>query len=159
MGLVSKRLQDLNIKLPHPAAAVANYVGFTRVGSLIFVSGQLPFGADGKIAPAHLGKLGPRSSIEAASDAARTCAINVIAQAQAAVSDLDRIAQVVRLGGFFNVDGSFDPLSTAMNGASDLMVAVFGQRGRHARSAVGIAHVPFGALVEIEATFEIGAEI
>ena len=158
MALVAKRLEELGIKLPHPAASVANYVGFTRVGTLLFVSGQLPFGPDGKIASAHTGKLGPHSSTETASQAARLCAINLIAQAQAAVDDLDRIAQVVRLGGFFNVETSFDPLSQAMNGASDLMVEVFAQRGRHARSAVGVAHLPFNALAEVEAIFEIGGK-
>jgi len=140
MSLIAKRLEDLGIKLPHPAAPVANYVPFTRVGSLLFVSGQLPFGPDGKISSAHTGKLSPQSSTEAAS---------------AAVGDLDKIVQVVRLGGFFNVEKSFDPLSAAMNGASDLMVGVFAQRGRHSRSVVGVAHIAFNAFVEIEATFEI----
>jgi enamine deaminase RidA (YjgF/YER057c/UK114 family) len=155
MSLIAKRLEDLGIKLPHPAAPVANYVPFTRVGSLLFVSGQLPFGPDGKISSAHTGKLSPQSSTEAASAAARVCAINLIAQAQAAVGDLDKIVQVVRIGGFFNVEKSFDPLSAAMNGASDLMVGVFAQRGRHSRSVVGVAHIAFNAFVEIEATFEI----
>ena len=157
MSVVAKRLEELGIKLPHQAAPVANYVGFTRVGALLFVSGQLPFGPDGKISPKYVGKLGPHSSIELASEAARLCGINLIAQAQAAVGDLDRIVQVVRLGGSFNVETSFDALSQAMNGASDLMAAVFAQRGRHARTAVGVSHLPLNALVEIEATFEIGA--
>ena len=152
---VNKRLTELEITLPHPAAPVANYVPFTRVGKLLFVSGQLPFGADGRISPAHSGKLGPHSSIEAASQAARLCAINLIAQAQAAVGELDRVVQVVRLGGFFNVETSFDALSQAMNGASDLMAAAFAERGRHARTAVGVSHLPFNALVEIEAIFEV----
>jgi enamine deaminase RidA (YjgF/YER057c/UK114 family) len=155
MSHIAQRLEDLGLELPHPAAPVANYVPFTRAGPLLFVSGQLPFGPDGKISPAYSGKLGPRSSVEAVTAAARVCAINLIAQAQSAVADLDKIVQVVRLGGFFNVDGSFDPLSIAMNGASDLMAEVFGDRGRHSRTAVGVAHVPFNALVEIEATFEI----
>jgi enamine deaminase RidA (YjgF/YER057c/UK114 family) len=157
MSLVAKRLEELGITLPQAAAPVANYVPFTRVGALLFVSGQLPFGADGKIAPAYIGKLGPRTSIEAAREAARLCAINLIAQARAAVGDLDRIAQVVRLGGFFNVATSFDALPQAMNGASDLMAAAFGSRGRHARTTVGVSHLPLNALAEIEATFEIGA--
>ena len=157
MSLVENRLEELGITLPHPAAPVANYVPFTRVGALLFVSGQLPFGPDGKISPGHIGKLGLQSSIEVASKAARLCAINLIAQAQVAVGELDRIVQVARLGGFFNVGASFDPLSQAMNGASDLMAAVFADRGRHARTAVGVAHLPFNALVEIEAIFEIGS--
>jgi enamine deaminase RidA (YjgF/YER057c/UK114 family) len=157
MSLIAKRLEDLGLTLPRPAAPVANYVPFTRVGSLLFISGQLPLGADGKLAPAQAGKLGPHSSLEAASEAARLCALNLIAQAQAAVGDLDSIAQVVRLGGFFNVEGVVDGLPKAMNGASDLMAAVFGPRGRHARTTVGVAHLPLNALAEVEATFEIGA--
>jgi len=130
MSLVAKRLEELDVRLPHQAAPVANYVGFTRVGAWLFISGQLPFGPDGTISPTHVGKLGPHSSIELASEAARLCAINLIAQAQAAVGDLDRIVQVVRLGGSFNVETRFDDLSQAMNGASDLMAAAFGERGR-----------------------------
>jgi len=156
MSLVARRLEELGVKLPHQAAPVANYVGFTRVGALLFISGQLPFGPDGHISPTHVGKLGPHSSIELASEAARLCAINLLAQVQAAVGDLDRVVQVVRLGGSFNVETSFDDLSQAMNGASDLMAGAFGERGRHARTAVGVAHLPLNALAEIEARFEIG---
>lgn len=157
MSLVAQRLADLGVTLPQPAAPVANYVGFVKAGDLLFISGQLPFGPDGKLAPAHIGKLGPLSPIEPASEAARLCAINLIAQAQAALGDLDRVAQVVRLGGFFNVEGAVDGLPKAMNGASDLMAAAFGPRGRHARTTVGVAHLPLGALAEVEATFEVVA--
>jgi enamine deaminase RidA (YjgF/YER057c/UK114 family) len=157
MSLVAKRLEELGITLPRPAAPVANYVPFALVGALLFVSGQLPLGPEGVIAPAHTGKLGPHSSLVAASEAARLCAINLIAQAEAAVGDLDRIAQVVRLGGFFAVEGRFDALPRAMNGASDLIAAAFGPRGRHARTTVGVSHLPLDALCEIEAAFEIGA--
>jgi enamine deaminase RidA (YjgF/YER057c/UK114 family) len=155
MNLVAKRLEELGIVLPRPAAPVANYVPAVRAGALLVVSGQLPFGPDGKLAPVHLGKLTPGSAIEPATEAARLCALNLIAQAQAAIGDLDRVAQVVRLGGFFNVHSSFDALAQAMNGASDLMVQVFGDRGRHARTTVGVAHLPLGALCEVEAMFEI----
>ncbi|HEY1942859.1 MAG TPA: RidA family protein [Roseiarcus sp.] len=157
MSVTAKRLEELGLTLPQPAAPVANYVPYARAGSLLFISGQLPLGPDGKLAPAHIGKLAADSPIEAASEAARRCAINLIAQAQAALGDLDRIAQVVRLGGFFSVDGEFGALPQAMNGASDLMAAVFGTRGRHTRTTVGVAHLPLGALVEVEATFEISA--
>ncbi len=115
----------------------------------------MPGGADGKIAPDHIGKLGPASSVETGAAAARQCAINVLAQAQAALGDLDRIARVVRLGGFFAVDGRYDALPQAMNGASDLMAAAFGERGRHARTTVGVAFLPLGAMAEVEALFEI----
>ena len=156
MSVVAKRLEGLGIALPRPAPPVADYVPFTRVGALLFVSGQLPLGADGRIAPSHIGRIGPQASLDAAGEAARLCAIALLAQAQAAVGDLDVIAQVVRLGGFFAVETRFDALPRAMNGASDLMAAVFGQRGRHARTTVGVAHLPLNALAEVEAIFEIG---
>ena len=157
MSFVAKRLEELGITLPPPAAPVAAYVHFKRVGALLFVSGQLPFGGDGAIAPAHIGKLGPHSSLSAACEAARICAINLVAQAQAAVGDLDRIAQVVRLGGFFAVEGGCDELPKAMNGASSLMCGVFGVPGTHVRTTVGVAHLPLNALAEVEAIFELHA--
>jgi enamine deaminase RidA (YjgF/YER057c/UK114 family) len=155
MSQIAERLNALGIVLPTPAAPVANYIPTTRLGNMLIVSGQLPLGADGKLAPAHIGKLGPDSPLEAAREAARLCAINIIAQAKAALGDLDRIAQVARLGGFFNVASSFDSLPQAMNGASDLMAAVFGEKGRHARTTVGVAHLPLNAMAEVEALFEI----
>jgi len=95
--------------------------------------------------------------VELAREAARLCAINVLAQAQAALGDLDKVLQVVRLGGFFSVASGFDALPQAMNGASDLMAEVFGERGRHARTTVGVAHLPMNALAEVEAVFEVAA--
>jgi enamine deaminase RidA (YjgF/YER057c/UK114 family) len=154
MSQIASRLEQLGIVLPAPAAPVANYVPYARLGRMLIVSGQLPLGSDGKIASAHVGKLGPDSPVDAAREAARLCAINVLAQARAALGDLDSIVQVVRLGGFFNVASSFDSLPWAMNGASDLMAALFGERGRHARTTVGVAHLPLNAMAEVEATFE-----
>ena len=104
MSKTAKRLKEMGVVLPKPAAPVANYVGFVRAGSLLFVSGQLPLGEDGKIAERHQGKLSAGSEVDAAREAARLCAINVLAQAQAALGDLDKVKQVVRLGGFFNVE-------------------------------------------------------
>jgi len=155
MSQIASRLAELGIVLPTPVAAIANYVPYVRVGNMLVVSGQLPLGPDGKLAPAHAGKLGPGASIDDAREAARRCAINILAQAKAAIGDLDSIAQVVRLGGFFNVAGSFDSLPQAMNGASDLMADLFGARGRHARTTVGVAHLPLNALAEVEALFEV----
>ena len=155
MSQTALRLQELGIVLPTPAAPVANYVPYMRTGALLVISGQLPLGPDGKLAPAHTGKLGPQSSIDHAREAARLCAINLLAQAKAALGDLDKITQVVRLGGFFNVSGSFESLPQAMNGASDLMAGLFGARGRHARTTVGVAHLPLDALAEVEALFEV----
>ncbi len=157
MSLIEQRLQALGVTLPEPAAPVANYVAAVRTGSLLFISGQLPLGVDGKLSPTHVGKLVPDSAIEPASEAARLCAINLIAQAKAAVGDLDKIVRVVRLGGFFNVATSFDALAKAMNGASDLIAEVFAERGKHARTTVGVSHLPLNALCEVEAIFEVDA--
>jgi enamine deaminase RidA (YjgF/YER057c/UK114 family) len=155
MGRIAERLVQLGIALPRPAAPVANYVPAVRVGALLIVSGQLPLGPDGKLAPEHIGKLGPASPTDPAREAARRCAVNVLAQAHAALGDLDRIARVVRLGGFFSVEGNFEALPQAMNGASDLMAEVFAEKGRHARTTVGVSHLPLNALCEVEAMFEI----
>ncbi len=157
MSQTATRLNELGIVLPKPAAPVANYVPAVRAGNLLFVSGQLPLGPDGKLAERHKGKLSAESPIDAAHEAARLCAVNVLAQAHAALGDLDRIAQAVRLGGFFNVGTTFDALPQAMNGASDLIAELFGAQGRHARTTVGVSHLPLNALAEVEAVFEIKA--
>jgi enamine deaminase RidA (YjgF/YER057c/UK114 family) len=157
MSQTARRLKEMGVVLPRPAAAAANYAPFVRSGSLLFVSGQLPFGPDGKLSERHQGKLAPNSEIEAAREAARLCVINALAQAEAALGDLDQVKQVVRLGGFFNVESSFEALSQAMNGASNLIVELFGDKGRHARTTVGVAHLPMSALAEVEAMFEISA--
>jgi enamine deaminase RidA (YjgF/YER057c/UK114 family) len=155
MSRIAARLEELGIVLPAPVAPIANYVPYVRMGNMLVISGQLPLGSDGKIAPALTGKLGPSSSVEGAREAARVCAINLLAQAKAALGDLDSITRVVRLGGFFNVASDFDSLPQAMNGASDLMATLFGERGRHARTTVGVAHLPLNALAEVEAIFEV----
>ena len=162
MSRTAKRLADLGIVLPKPATPVANYAPFVRTSGMapgalrqLWISGQLPLGADGTLADRHKGKLGPESSIDAAREAAGFCAINILAQAQAALGDLDRIVQVVRLGGYFAVASAFDSLPQAMKGASDLMVEVLGEKGRHARTTIGVAHLPLNALAEVEAVFEI----
>jgi enamine deaminase RidA (YjgF/YER057c/UK114 family) len=159
---IDKRLAELGVVLPKPAAPVANYVPFVRTGGMapgalpmLFISGQLPLGPDGKLDERHKGKLGPDSPIDAAREAAERCAINILAQARAALGDLDKVVRVVRLGGFFSVVSQFDALPQAMNGASDLMAKVFGERGLHARTTVGVAHLPLNALAEVEALFEI----
>ena len=126
-----------------------------RAGSLLFVSGQLPLGEDGKLNERHQGKLLADSEVDAAREAARLCIINVLAQAEAALGDLDQVKQVVRLGGFFSVETSFDALGQAMNGASNFIVELFGEKGRHARTTIGVAHLPLNALAEVEAVFEI----
>jgi enamine deaminase RidA (YjgF/YER057c/UK114 family) len=121
MSAIEDRLAALGVTLPRAAAPVANYVGAVRSGALVVVSGQLPLGADGKISPAHVGKLKPGMAIDAAKAAARLSAINVLAQVKAVVGDLDHVVRVVRLGGFFSVEGGHESLPAALNGASDLV--------------------------------------
>ena len=155
MSVIEDRLKSLGITLPVAAAPVANYVAAVVAGPFLVVSGQLALGADGTIAPEHKGKIGDGVSAEAAVDAARLCAINVLAQAKAALGDLDRIERCVRLGGFMNTAPGFHAVAPIMNGASDLMVDVLGDKGRHARSTIGVAAVPLDSAVEVEAMFAI----
>ncbi len=156
MSTIKERLAKLGLTLPKAAAPVANYVPFVRAGHLVVISGQVCFGADGKIAPEHTGKVGGGVSPEAGKEAARLCALNVLAQLEAAVGDLDRaLEQCVRLGGFINAAPGFSAVAGVMNGASDLMVEVLGNAGRHARSTVGVAELPLDAAVEVEAMFEV----
>ena len=152
-GNIEQKLADQGIVLPKPAAPVANYVPFVRSGNLIFVSGQVCFGADGKLIAK--GKLGAGVSLEQGVAAARGCAINLLAQAKAAIGDLDQVTRVVRLGGFINSAPDFLDGPKVLNGASDLMVAVFGDKGRHARTTVGVASLPADAAVEVEGIFEV----
>ena len=136
-GEVEKKLADLGIKLPTAAAPVANYVGFVRTGNLLVVSGQLCFQEDGKLVAK--GKLGGGVSVEDGQKAARACAVHVLAQVKAALGDLDKVVRVVRLGGFIASQPDFVDGPKVMNGASDLMVEVLGDKGRHARTTVGVA--------------------
>jgi enamine deaminase RidA (YjgF/YER057c/UK114 family) len=152
-GMVEKKLADLGIVLPKPTAPVANYVPFVRTGNLLVMSGQLCFGADGKLVA--IGKLGANVSIEDGQKAARASAINLLSQAKVALGDLDKVTRLVRLGGFISSLPTFLDGPKVMNGASDLMVEVFGDRGRHARTTVGVAVLPADAAVEVEALFEV----
>ncbi len=155
MSKVEERLKALGVTLPAPAAPVANYVPWIRTGDLVVISGQLCLGADGKVAPAHTGKLGAEVSDEAGREAARLCAINLLAQLRAAIGDLDMVVRCVRLGGFINVKPDYGPVPQVMNGASDLMVEALGEAGRHARSTIGVAQLPLDAAVEVEGMFEV----
>lgn len=156
MSTVKERLETMGLALPKAAAPVANYVPFVRSGDLVVISGQICYGPDGALAPAHTGKVGGNVSAEAGKDAARLCALNVLAQLEAAVGDLDHaVMRCVRLGGFINAAPGFSAVAGVMNGASDLMVELLGDRGRHARSTVGVAALPLDAAVEVEAIFEV----
>ena len=152
-GAVEQKLASLGIALPKPAAPVANYVPTVRTGNLLFVSGQICFAADGKLAAK--GQLGGAVSLEDGQKAARACAINLLAQAKSALGDLDRVVRVVRLGGFINSAPGYTDGPKVMNGASDLMVEVFGDKGRHARTTVGVSALPSEAAVEVEGVFEV----
>jgi enamine deaminase RidA (YjgF/YER057c/UK114 family) len=132
---------------------MANYVPFVRSGNVVTVSGQVCFDENGKLVAK--GRLGDGVSVEEGQKAARACAINLLAQLKAALGELDNVVRVIRLGGFINSAPGFGDGPTVMNGASDLMVAVFGDKGRHARSTVGVAALPADAAVEVEGTFEV----
>ena len=149
---IADRLAALNIELPAPAAAAANYIPAKRTGNLLVVSGQLPM-AGGALR--YRGKLGQGVSLEDGQAAAKLCAINILAQINAVCGDLEQVAACVRLGGFVACTPEFADHPKVINGASDLMVAVFGDAGRHARAAVGVASLPFDAPVEVEGMFEL----
>ena len=151
-GTVEARLRELGITLPEAAAPAANYVPYVVAGNLVFVSGQLPM-EGGKVA--FTGRLGDGLSLEEGQRAARLCGLNLIAQVKAACGDLDRVRRVVRLGGFVASAPEFTDHPKVVNGASDLMVEVFADAGRHSRAAVGVAALPLDAAVEIDGIFEI----
>lgn len=153
MSTIESRLADLGIVLPDPPKPVASYVPAARTGDLLVVSGQLPFKDGGLLAT---GPVPSAVSIEDAMEAARWCGINGLAVARAALDgDLDRIRRVVRLGVFVQSDDRFDAQPKVANGASDLMVEVLGDAGRHARAAVGVNALPLDTSVEVEFTFEV----
>lgn len=149
---IDQKLADLGITLPSPKPPVANYVPVVRTGNLLFISGQVSVDGAGTVVT---GKLGAGMTLEDGRAAARICAINIIAQVKAAVGDLDKVVRIVKLVGFVNSTLEFTEQPAVMNGCSDLLVEVFGDKGRHARSAVGIASLPFNAAVEVEAIVEI----
>ena len=152
MSDIEIRLAELGVVLPEPVAPVANYVPYVISDDLVFISGQVSIGPDGLIA----GKLGRDLDLEQGIEAAHACGVNLIAQIKAACDgDLDRVKRVVKLGGFVNCTDDFADQPKVVNGASDLMVAVFGDRGRHARAAVGAPCLPMNAAVEVDGVFEI----
>lgn len=153
MGQIADRLVALQIELPQPSKPGANYVPFVRVGDLIFLTGQLPqWNGERRFG----GKLGREFTVEQGQQAARLCALNLLAQLRAALEDdLDRVVRCVRLGGFVNATPDFLFHARVINGASDLIVDLFGERGRHARTSVGVIGLPHDAAVEIEGIFEV----
>ncbi len=151
-GTIEKRLAELGFTLPPAPAPVANYVPTVVTGNLLFVSGQISRSGDGTTLT---GKLGAGVDIAKGREAARICALNILAQANAALGSLDRIARIVKLTGFVNAVPGFVDHPQVVNGASDLLVEVLGDRGRHTRSAVGVAGLPLDAAVEVEAIIEV----
>jgi len=152
-GRIETKLAELGITLPRPMAPIANYVPYAVSGNLVVVSGQVP-AVDGRIAVT--GKIGNGLSIDRGKEAARLCFINVLVQLKAACGgDLDRVKRVVRLGGFVASPPEFTQQAQVMNGASDLVVSVFGEAGRHARTTIGVPALPADAAVEVEGMFEI----
>lgn len=144
---IERKLAELGLELPQPAAPVASYVPAVEIGGLLYISGQLPF-VDGKVVT---GRLGENVSLEDGEAAARACGIMLIAQMKAALGSLDRVERIVKLGAFISSTPEFSAQPKVANGASDLMVQVFGPAGQHARSAVGVPVLPLGAAVEIDA--------
>lgn len=139
--------------MPQTTAPIANYVPFTVSGKMVVVSGQVSL-RNGKAE--FVGKLGREISVAEGQQAARLCALNIIAHLKTACGgDLDRVKRVLRLGGFVNCTPEFTEMPQVVNGASDLMVAVFGDAGKHARAAVGVSSLPLGVAVEVEAMFEL----
>ena len=147
-----ERLKELDILLPDPAAPAANYVPYVMHGGLLYISGQLPMGPGGL---EYEGKVGGKFDVEEGQQAARLCALNILAQARTALGSLDNIARCIRLGGFVNAGAGFRHHPAIINGASDLIVDVLGERGKHTRIAVGADNLPFDAPVEIEALFAV----
>lgn len=154
-GKVETRLQTLGIVLPGAPAPVANYVPTRIVGDLLFVSGQISRTHDGSLIA---GKLGDGLTTQQGAQAARQCGLALLAQAKAALGDLDRIVACVKLLGFVNGSPAFAEQPAVVNGCSDLLVEVLGEAGRHARSAVGVNALPMNAAVEVEAIFQIAAQ-
>ena len=152
MPTPEERLQQLGVSLPAPAVPVAAYVPCVRTGNLVYVSGQVPV-VEGK--PAHLGHLGAEVDLEAGRDAARICAVNVLAALKAELGELSRVRRVVKVTGFVACTPEFTDAPKVINAASELFGEAFGDAGRHARAAVGVAALPLGVPVEVEAIVEV----
>ncbi len=151
--MIENRLRELGFELPPPPLPAATYEPFVKVGSLVFISGQLPsWKGDLK----YVGKVGLAFSIEDGQEAARLCALNILTHLKVACEgDLNRVVRCVRLGGFVNATDDFKDHPKVINGASELMIAVFGEQGRHARAAVGVNALPLGVAVEVDGIFEV----
>ncbi len=150
---ITQTLLALGHELPEPGASSPHYAPFARTGNLLFISGQIPV-ARGQVQ--FIGKLGREFTVEQGQQAACACALNLLAHINAVVGgEVHRVRRIVRLGGFVNALPEFEQLSEVMNGASDLMLSVFGEQARHARTSVGVATLPLGVAVEVDAIVEL----
>ena len=150
---VAKKLSELNIQLPAAPDPVGAYVAFKKVGNMLFISGQLPIGSDGKIIK---GKIGKELTLEDGQKASKLCVINILAQAKKAMDgDLDKIKNCIKITGFVNSSNDFKDQPKVINPASETLSKVFGTKGKHARAAVSVNSLPLGVAVEIDAIFEI----
>ena len=150
---IDRKLEELGLTLPQAAAPVASYVPTVLANGMLHISGQLPF-KDGALVT---GRDGDGVSLEDAQDAAKLCALMLVAQMKAALGTLGRVERIVKLGVFVNSTGDFTDQAKVANGASDLMVALFGDAGKHARAAVGVPVLPLGAAVEVDAIVQVSA--
>jgi enamine deaminase RidA (YjgF/YER057c/UK114 family) len=151
-GGVEAKLASLGLTLPAVSAPVANYVPAVRSGNVVYLAGHIPRGADGKVVK---GKVGRGSTVEDANAAARLTTLALLATLKKEIGDLNKVKRIVRVGGFVNATDDFESQPQVLNGCSDLLVALFGDRGRHARAAIGAGSLPLGAIVEIEMVVEI----
>lgn len=149
---VEQRIRELGIRLPEPAAPVANFVPFTRVGRLVFISGQVPTDEEGRLIA---GQVGTDFTVEEATKIARQVGLTLISVIRTAAGELDRVIRIVKINGYVNAAPGFERQPQVVNGVSDLLVEVFGDRGRHARAAVGAASLPGNVPVEVEAIVEV----
>jgi enamine deaminase RidA (YjgF/YER057c/UK114 family) len=152
MGKIEDRLSALGLELPRLSTPAGSYVPYVRSGNLLFVSGQIPFRADGSVVT---GRVGADVTIEEGQAAARTAGLSLIAVAGSALPSLDDVTRVVRIGGFVNAEPSFTGHPKVINGCSDLMLEVWGDLGKHSRAAVGVGSLPLGAVVEVDGVFEV----
>lgn len=149
---IARKLEELGLTLPQPAVPVASYVPAVQAGGMLFISGQISFAADGSL---MTGRLGEDRDLDYGVEAARRCGLMLVAQMKAALGELSRVERIVKLGAFVNCTADFTDQPKVANGASDLMVALFGDAGRHARSAVGVPSLPLGVAVEVDAIVKI----
>ncbi len=145
---IEERLEEMGVTLPEAAAPLANYVPFAQEGKIVFIAGQVPRDEDGNLA--YIGKVGKDLSTEAGYDAARLCALHCLAQLKAAAGSLEKVRRILRVGGFVNCTEDFGEQPQVINGASDLIVEVMGEAGKHARAAVGCSALPGGVAVEVD---------